>query len=351
MKNFDSRTYSINDFLEWSENRQLELSPKFQRRSVWTDTARSYLMDTIISGKPIPKVFIRQKINPQTRKSIREVVDGQQRLRTIMSFMKDGFVISKRHNKKYGGLYFSQLNEADDEIQTHILNYEISVDLLVNMSDPDVLDVFSRLNSYSVTLNEQEKINANHFGPFKTLADRIAHKNNLFWIENKIISEQNVLRMTDVQLTADLLIGIVEGIRSKKQIKKFYEQYENTFDYDTDELEVKFQSVIDLIIQLFDNNLKKREFRRPHVFYSLFMTLAHMKYGVSNLESQRINLNDFGYPKLSQKLERIDYIFSEDDKELLSVDEKQFLEDCRRATTDTAVRIRRSDFIAKIIME
>ena len=85
--------------------------------------------------------------------------------------MKDGFFISKRHNSTYGGLYFSQLNQIDDDIQTQILNYEVSVDLLVNMSDPDVLDVFSRLNSYSVTLNEQEKLNANHFGSFKRLAD------------------------------------------------------------------------------------------------------------------------------------------------------------------------------------
>jgi hypothetical protein len=63
MKNFDSRTYSINDFLEWSKNDQLELNPRFQRRSVWTDSARSYLIDTIVRGKPIPKVFIRQKLN------------------------------------------------------------------------------------------------------------------------------------------------------------------------------------------------------------------------------------------------------------------------------------------------
>ena len=42
-------------------------------------------MDTIIRGKPIPKVIIRQKINVTTKKSIREVVDGQQRLRTIIS--------------------------------------------------------------------------------------------------------------------------------------------------------------------------------------------------------------------------------------------------------------------------
>lgn len=351
MKNFDSRTYSINDFLEWSENDQLELSPRFQRRSVWTDTARSYLMDTIVSGKPIPKVFIRQKINPQTRKSIREVVDGQQRLRTILSFMRDGFVISKRHNKTYGGYYFSQLNEADDEIQTQILNYEISVDLLVNMSDPDVLDVFSRLNSYSVTLNEQEKLNANHFGPFKRLCDNIAHKNNSFWIDNKIISEQNVLRMYDVQMVADLIIGIVEGVKTKKQIKKFYEQYENEFEYNLDDIENNFQTIITLIGELFEGDLKKREFRRNHVFYSLFITLYHMQYGVPNIEAERKDVADIGYARVSQKLERIDYIFEEEDKDKLSKDERQFLEDCRRATTDTAVRIRRSEFISKIITE
>ena len=269
-KNFDSRTYSINDFLEWEENGQLELSPKFQRRSVWTDTARSFLMDTIIEGKPIPKVFIRQKLNPQTRKSIREVVDGQQRLRTILSFMKDGFFISKKHNSEYGGLYFSQLSEVDDEVQSHILNYEISVDLLVNMSDPDVLDVFSRLNSYSVTLNEQEKINANHFSEFKKLADAVAHQNNSFWTDNKIISEQSVLRMLDVQMTADLLIAMIEGIKNKKQIKKYYELYERGFEHDVLKLENRFNKIISLITEIFESGLKKRDFKRAPVFYTLF---------------------------------------------------------------------------------
>ena len=100
MKNFDSRTYSINDFLEWHDKGQLVLSPKFQRRSVWTDNAKSYLIDTIVRGKPIPKVFIRQSINVSSRQSIREIVDGQQRLRTIISFLNDGFVINKRHNQE-----------------------------------------------------------------------------------------------------------------------------------------------------------------------------------------------------------------------------------------------------------
>src|SRR5262245_4388710 len=209
MKNFDSRTYSINDFLEWSRNNQLELNPRFQRRNVWTDRAKSFLMDTIIRGKPIPKIFIRQKINATTRVSIREVVDGQQRLRTILSYLNDGFTISKRHHDKFGGLYFSQLGQIDDQIQANVLNYELSVDLLVNMPDSEVLDVFSRLNSYAVILNEQEKINATRFGPFKLLADRLGHAYYEFWIRNKILSPQQILRMDEVTLVADLLIAMI----------------------------------------------------------------------------------------------------------------------------------------------
>lgn len=351
MKNFDSRTYSINDFLEWDNNKQLELSPKFQRRSVWTDIARSFLMDTIIEGKPIPKVFVRQKLNTQTRKSVREVVDGQQRLRTILSFMKDGFTISKRHSSKYGGLYFSQLDQVDEDIQAQILNYEISVDLLVNMSDSDVLDVFSRLNSYSVTLNDQEKINANHFSSFKTLADKIAHKHNGFWSKNKIISEQNVLRMLDVQMSADLLIAMIEGIMTKKNIKKQYALYEKEFEYDCDELEAQFDSIICLINHLFSNDLSKREFRRNHVFYSLFLAIYHLKFGVKNIDCPGDYPLEENLSRIAQRLEHIDHIFEETDKSNLSEADQQFLNDCRRATTDTSVRVRRSTFLIELMTE
>ncbi len=349
MKNFDSRTYSVNDFLEWYDNKQLELSPKFQRRSVWTDTARSYLMDTIVEGKPIAKLFLRQKLNVQTRKSIREVVDGQQRLRTILSFLKDGFVISKRHNEKYGGLYFSQLNQTDDDIQAHILNYELAVDLLVNMSDAEVLDVFGRLNSYAVTLNEQERLNANYFSQFKTLADKIAHKYNHFWTENKILSSQNILRMYDVQMTADLLIAMIEGVKSKKQIKKYYELYEKEFDEDIKGLENRFDNTIKVIEEIFSGTIKQREIKRNHVFYSLFVSIYHLLYGIDNLAADRIDIKPNYYARILNNLDVIEKIFNIENKDNLNKDEKQFLEDCRRATTDTKVRIRRSEFILNVI--
>ena len=42
--------------------------------------------------------------------------------------------------------------------------------------------------------------------------------------------------MLEVNLVADLLIAMLEGIKSKKQVKKYYDAYEATFDYDTDVL-------------------------------------------------------------------------------------------------------------------
>jgi hypothetical protein len=188
---------------------------------------------------------------------VREVVDGQQRLRTIFSYIKDGFPISKLHNTDYGGLLFSQLPE---DVQAQVLSYEIAADLLINLPDAEVLDILGRSNAYAVTLNEQERINATHFSAFKLLADRIGYKYNEFWGKQKIISAANILRMQEINLVADLIIAMREGIKSKKQIKKYYAVYENKFDGDVDLIERQFDSVIQLIAKLYPEGLANTDF-------------------------------------------------------------------------------------------
>jgi Protein of unknown function DUF262 len=344
MKSYDSRTYSINDFVEWDAAKQLELNPRFQRRSVWTPKAKSFLLDTVIRGKPIPKIFIRQKINVSTKTSTREVVDGQQRLRTILSFVKDGFTISKGHNAEHGGLLFSQLPE---ETQSQLLSYEVSVDLLINLPDEEILDIFSRLNSYAVLLNEQEKINADHFGSFKVLSDKIGHKYNAFWVDQQILTSKQVMRMLEISLVADLLIAMREGIKSKKQIRKYYAVYENNFSEDCEELERRFDTVISKISELYPEGLSATEFRRQHLFYSLFIFVAHRLYGVKDMPGQfakqPLRVND-----ARAKLERVDDIFAEGDVTQLTAQERTFLDNCRRATTDENVRKKRSEFLLNL---
>lgn len=346
VKSYDSRTYSINDFVEWDKAKQLELNPRFQRRPVWTDKAKSYLIDTILRGKPIPKIFIRQKINVSTKTSSREVVDGQQRLRTILSYLKDGFVVSKRHHPEYGGLRFSQLPE---DIQGQVLAYEVSVDLLINLPDPEVLDIFSRLNSYAVILNDQEKINADHFGPFKTLADKIGHKYDEYWTKQGILTTKNVMRMLEVNLVADLLIAMLEGIKSKKQIRKYYDLYENKFDPDVQVLENKFDAVISKISAIYPEGLSDTEFRRPHLFYSLVTAVNQRMHGTPDAPADADTFVDAALETARNRLDRIEEIFAAEDITTLSKAEQDFLQDSRRATTDEVVRERRKDFLLNLM--
>src|SRR2546427_9108988 len=107
---FETKNWSVEEFRGWEESGELLLQPKFQRRDVWSDKARSYLMDTIIRGKPIPKIYMRQDVNPKSRRAVREIVDGQQRLNTVLNFLRDGFKISKAHHETFGGRTFSGLD-------------------------------------------------------------------------------------------------------------------------------------------------------------------------------------------------------------------------------------------------
>lgn len=347
MKSFDSRTYSINDFVEWERQQQLELNPTFQRRPVWSEKAKSFLMDTIIRGKPIPKFFIRQKINVTTRTSAREVVDGQQRLRTILSFIKDGFVINRNQNTEYGGKRFSQLPE---DIQAQLLSYEIAVDLLINLPDKEVLDIFSRLNSYAVILNEQEKLNAEHFGPFKIIADSIGRKYTEFWIENAILKPNQILRMAEVNLVADIIIAMLDGIKAKKRIRAYYKQYENAFLYDPIDIEQKFDTIMNIIIKLFPDGLKNSEFARPFLFYSLFTAVYHSHYGLKGLQNPRPTLTTSAEIEIARNgLSRVEELFAVTDVAILQPEERTFLTDSRRATTDQSSRDNRTKYLLKLM--
>src|SRR5271170_8098247 len=88
----DSQTlrtqYRVGDFVAWQRDGALELNPNFQRRPVWKKGAKSYLIDTILRALPMPIIFLRDlRADLKTFKAKRDVVDGQQRIRTILSFV------------------------------------------------------------------------------------------------------------------------------------------------------------------------------------------------------------------------------------------------------------------------
>jgi len=299
-------------------------------------------MDTIIRGLPIPKIFIRQILDPGTGKSRREVVDGQQRLRTILSFVKDGFQIRRGHNPEYGNTFFSDLPQAK---QLDILNYELSTDLLVNLSDAQILDIFSRLNSHAVVLNEQEKINAGHFGDFKRVADELAREYFEHWIKNKVLREPQVVRMADVSLTADLIIAMCDGIQSKKQIRVYYEQYEADFPFDPAQISKEFRLTLTAIAELYPEGLEGSEFRRIHLYYSLFTFAYHLLFGLKGIDPPPRPRESLNLEQVRYRLDHIEEVFKADDPSRLAPADREFLNDSRRATTDASVRERRTSYL------
>jgi hypothetical protein len=304
---FSSRSYSVRDFEEWHRKGELVLAAKFQRRNVWSPKARSYLIDTIIRGKPIPKIYMRQDVNPITRRATREIVDGQQRLRSALNFLEDGFAILKVHNEEHGGKRFSQL---DEEVQRDILRYEFSVDLLQDMPDPEVYDVFARLNTYSVTLNAQELRNAQYFGEFKTTVYALSNEFMTFWQTNGIFSDAKILRMAEAEFVSELLIAMSIGIRerSKGLIDGFYRDNDDRFPHRAT-LMKRFRDTMDAIGGIMGDTLLGSKFSESRLLYPLFCSVYHMLFDLPRLDCARRPFTQSDYPKLRIALDRVEDIF------------------------------------------
>lgn len=350
MKNFDARAYSIADFLEWHETELLDLSPNFQRRSVWTSKAKSYLIDTIIKGKPMPKVLITQKV--EEKRNVRTVVDGQQRLRAIIEYVEDGFALSRAHNADYPNKKFSQL---PIEVKESFYKYEIGVDLLYDVALEDLLDIFARINTYNVKLNSQEKLNAKYLGYFKNYAYRLGYKFVQYFLDAGVLTNFQVSRMKEAELSSDLLISIVDGVQTNKNIEGFYKKYEDMED-SPEELELaakQFEEVMKFIGGIYSaNDLRNTNWKRIHFFYSLFNAIYHGLYGLKDFNScVRPKIKKDNISVLRVRLDdisaRYDDYTAKDYRGDIPRNYKTFIDNSRRATTDTAVRKSRAKFICE----
>lgn len=274
---FKTQTFTVADLYNWYKSHELYLQPRFQRRLIWKEAARSYLIDTVLRGLPMPKIYYRMEVNSKTVKSVREVVDGQQRLDSLFSYIENNFRVFRTHNPIAGGKQFDQL-PAD--VQSQILSYDISADLLIGANDSQVLQIFARINSYSITLNDQEKRNAKYFGLFKQLAYKLGTAHVGFWTARRILTPQNIARMADAELTSELLVALLSGIQDKKKsLNKYYKNYEDDFA-DAKTTKNKFEKVMSWIDTNVGDILQHTLFRRRAIFYSLFVAVADAMYGI-----------------------------------------------------------------------
>jgi hypothetical protein len=268
--------YTISDFVTWDRQGTLVLNPTFQRRSVWSPAARSYLIDTVLRQMPIPKIYLRTLIDPRRQTAIREVVDGQQRMRAILDFVNNRFALTARASE-FRGERFETLTE-DQQVQ--LLSYALGVDQLLNASDSDVLEVFARLNTYTVTLNAAERRHARYQGEFKWAVHESARRWEALWSDLGIVSVQQRLRMADDSLMAEMFGFLLTGLRAGDQptIDRLYSQMDPVFDQ-----QMEITRALDHVLEMIVSDLRAAVTgplaRAPH-FLMLFAGAAHALVGL-----------------------------------------------------------------------
>lgn len=147
----------------------LILQPEFQRDYVWSSAKASQLIESILIGIPLPIVYLAE-----TPDSDWEVVDGQQRLTSIHSYVRgkfpDGSAFRLGRLNVRSDLKGKGLKDLSKPEQNAILNYTLRAIVLRNDSHPDVkFEVFERLNCGSVQLKDAELRNCMYRGAYNDM--------------------------------------------------------------------------------------------------------------------------------------------------------------------------------------
>jgi uncharacterized protein DUF262 len=280
MARFRRENLSIDQLLKWNSKDQLILQPKFQRRGVWEQAARSYLIDTIVRELPMPKVYLRRVISPRTKLMAYEVVDGQQRIQAILDFYDGSLVLDRNHNEQLGGVTFQGLPEP---VQRDFLEYAISTEIMENATDPEVWAMFERLNTYTLTLNKQERLNAKFFGPFKQTAYRLAAEESALaaWQKMKVFTNRQIARMKEVEFTSDVLVAIIKGISDITEIGRAYKEFNKEFP-GRETASGVFRNSLEYIREELAHAVRASRFRNRTWFYSLMVAAADAISGIPN---------------------------------------------------------------------
>ena len=269
------------------------LKPDYQRRLTWNNKKRSKLIESFIMNIPVPPVFLYE-----TEFGVYQVMDGLQRISTIIAFFNNGF-------KLEGLLEWNELNgrsydELPQKIKEGIERRQLSVITLLKESAKNSGQesnmkkmVFERLNTGGVKLEQQEVRNALYPGPFNNMCHELS--------ENEIFRK---------------LWGIeVSNMPNSSQLANIDDELEDS-DVEADDIAVELDDISNksnnkLFVRMFDIELVLRFFAMRNIenyniqlskFLDLYLENAN-KLSESNLEILR--------QKFITSMEKVNYLFGD----------------------------------------
>ncbi len=275
------------------ERGELIPDPDWQRGYIWKLKDEQLLIDSILKGLPIPKLYLTEEYDMKKGASIHYAVDGQQRLRAIYRFLTNKFPI-EINDKQY---FFKDLTK---KIQQKIVTYKLDGHYLKDYKQADVNFLFQRLNRTGFKLTNMEVWNNEYYDTniLKTV-NEIYEEHKAFY-EDIIYTVENVKRMLPIDDIIDLCNCLVKNSvagGSKREIETFLSTHRNISTNESSIIKSKFRKTINNIKELFSKqDLEASAYSKRTHFISLFLSigLAISKYHIlSDQENLKKDLLDF----------------------------------------------------------
>lgn len=298
MFNFTDNRKSIKEISSMFDDGGLIVDDTYQRRSVWSEKDKIRLIETVLLNLIIPVLFFwKADTDPETGTSITHIVDGQQRIKAICSFINNEFKLKPQSlldattKVKYANKYFKDL-EADDK--KAFWNYQLMIiDIDPAATRSDIITMFNRLNLTDYNLNDQEKRNSMS-GEFAALARELSEET--IWDDRHLFSVPDVRRMKDVEFCASLILLYRKGIidqTDQAALNQAYEELQEGYtDAESDKTAVL--AAIDIISKFFISDSVTKFLKKKTQLYTLFSVIFYMqRNGLQVSQEQLDNLQRF----------------------------------------------------------
>lgn len=150
-----SLPWSIKQITKMINDEKINFNHPVQRKgSQWSDYQKSLFIHSLLTGFPVPPVYFTKQEN------IYFVLDGKQRLTTVIDFMNDRFCLHEDipnfEENDFTGMYFSELHE---DVRSDLLTTNLTIQKLSDCTDDDLEEVFYRLN-HGTPLSSIQKVKA-----------------------------------------------------------------------------------------------------------------------------------------------------------------------------------------------
>ena len=220
----------LDDLISQITTGAIQINRTYQRSGqIWPARAKSFLVETVLLGMPIPRVLLHD-IGPAQSTQQREIIDGQQRCTILTEFRSGGFALTSAVDDA-NNLQGKRFGDLTSRQQAAFNSYSVLIDRYTGLSPRQIRLVFRRLNYYTAPLNAAEQRHAQFFGELS----RFVEAQSAAWASTfdrmRVFTQRQRRRRADEQLMAEVVDAILNGLSTPtaKSLRDVYQRYEVQF--------------------------------------------------------------------------------------------------------------------------